>query len=266
MIFKNKRHCLTLLFIMLCTTLAAQVADVPYKHGESLTYIMNYKWGGIDTDLGEAVTSLTYSNGMFHSVITGKTYKFYDLIFKVRERFESKFYEYPIRPYYFYRDTYEGKYTMKNTFYFNEKDYKIKAKIERNGSAPRDTILSGSEHTYDLVALFYKVRNIDFNKIPINVQQPISFAIDDNVYNFYYIYRGKEIRKIQGIGTFNTLKFTVKLIAGSVFTGKEEMTIWVTDDGNKIPLLFESPILVGRVAGRLSKWSNLRYPLTSKIK
>ena len=51
-----------------------QKADVPYVHGESLTYVVNYKWGALDTDVGEAVTNLEYNDGMFHSVITGYTY------------------------------------------------------------------------------------------------------------------------------------------------------------------------------------------------
>lgn len=261
-----KRYILFLGMFLLCGILSAQSSNVPYKAGESLTYVMNYKWGSVDTDVGEAVTSLAYENGMFHSVIKGKTYKFYDFFFRVREHFESKFAEYPVRPSYFYRDSQEGKYRMRNTFYFNDSDYKVKARIQRYENPAKDTVLTGSAHTFDLVSLFYRVRNINFNEIPVGVEQPISFAIDDDVYNFYYIYKGKEEKKIQGIGTFRTLKFSVRLVAGSVFTGKEEMTIWVTDDQNKVPLLFESPVLVGKVSGRLSKWSNLKYPLTSKVK
>ena len=98
------------------------------------------------------------------------------------------------------------------------------------------------------------------------MKQPISFVIDDDVYNFYFILLGKEVKKIKGLGTFNTLKFAVKLVAGTVFTGKDDMFIWVTDDENKVPLLFESPIIVGRVQGRLTGYSNLKSPLTSKIK
>ena len=56
------------------------------------------------------------------------------------------------------------------------------------------------------------------------------------------------------------------VVTGDVFSGKDELTIYVTNDDNKIPLLFESPILVGKVYGRLTTFSNLRYPLTSKIK
>ncbi len=243
----------------------AQKVDLPYVDGESLTYVVTYKWAAINTDVGEAVTNLSYSDGMFHSVITGKTYKFYDIIFKVREHFESKFYENPIRPHYFYRNTLEGKYRIKNTFHFDNDTNLIRATIQKYDRPPVDSLLTGSGSTMDIPSLFYKVRTIDFDSIPIGEQQPISFAIDDDVYNFYYIYKGKEVKKVKGLGTFNTLKFAVRLVAGSVFTGKDDMTVWVTDDQNKVPVLFESPILVGKVQGRLISFKNLKTPLTSKI-
>lgn len=246
----------------------AQSVNLPYVHGESLTYVIKYEWGAVDTEVGEAVTNLSYSDGMFHSVITGKTYRFYDLIFKVREHFESKFYADPIKPHWFYRNTQEGKYRIKNTFTFNNDGEKqtINAVIQKYDRAPKDTLLQGTGSTFDIPSLFYKVRCIDFDSVEVGVRNPISFAIDDDVYNFHFTYMGKEVKKIKGLGTFNTLKFAVKLVAGSVFTGKDDMYIWVTDDMNKVPLLFESPILVGKVQGRLAAFSNLKGPMTSKIK
>ena len=109
-------------------------------------------------------------------------------------------------------------------------------------------------------------RTFDGFGIQYNHESQIEFAIDDDVYNFHYVFVVKEEKKIKGLGTFNTLKFHVRLVAGSVFTGKDEMTIWVTDDENKVTLLFESPIIVGKVQGRLTEYSNLKGPLTSKIK
>lgn len=258
--------------ILFCTApsaLVAQRADLPYIPGESLTYVVNYKWGAINTDVGEAVTSLSYidSLGLFHSVITGKTYKFYDIIFKVREHFESKFYdEDPIRPHYFYRKTQEGRYRIQNTFHFDRDTNLIRATVQKYDRVPVDTLLTGTGNTLDIPALFYRVRTMDVDSVAEGVKYPISFAIDDDVYNFYFILVGKEEKKVRGLGTFNTLKFAVKLVAGSVFTGEDDMFIWVTDDENKVPLLFESPIIVGRVQGRLVEYSNLKGPLTSKIK
>ena len=243
-----------------------QRGDLPYVHGESLTYVINYKWGAINTDVGEAVTGLEYDDGMFHSIITGKTYKFYDIIFRVREFFESKFYEDPIRPHYFYRNTQEGKYRIKNTMHFNNLTNEIESTIQKYDRPPVDSLLKGNGNTYDIPSLFYKVRCVDFDSVAIGVKQPISFVIDDDVYNFWYIFLGKEVKKIRGLGTFNTMKFAVRLVAGSVFTGKDDMFIWVTDDENKVPLLFESPIIVGKVRGRLKEFKNLKGELKSKIK
>ena len=62
------------------------------------------------------------------------------------------------------------------------------------------------------------------------------------------------------------MKFAVKVVAGNVFDGREDMNIWITDDQNKFPVFFESPILVGRVQGRMSSVTGNKYPLTSKIK
>ena len=43
-----------------------------------------------------------------------------------------------------------------------------------------------------------------------------------------------------GLGVFRTLKFAAKVVAGEVFTGEQEMIIWVSDDMNRVPLLFDS--------------------------
>ena len=241
-----------------------------YDHGENLVYIINYRWGLVNTDVGEAVVNLykkRHSTGeeYFHSIINGYTYKFYDVFFKVRDLFESKFSISNGRPFYFHRDIHEGKYRMKNFFHF-QPDYSIKARVERKTDPIIDTLLPGRECTFDLVSLFYFSRNIDFTNIPAGVEQPISFAIDNEIFELYYRLIGPEIKRIPGMGQFRTLKFAARVVAGEVFSGKEELTIWVTDDRNRVPLMFETPIKVGSVVGRLSSFKNLKHPLTSKIR
>lgn len=241
-----------------------------FDSGERVTYIINYTWGMVKTDVGEAKVSLTRKmddtyGDHFHAVITGTTYKFYDVFFKVRDLFESKFSPENGRPYYFHRDISEGKYKIKNTFHFNP-NYTINARVERKNSQIKDTLLKGRECTFDLVSLFYFARNIDFSNIPAGVEQPISFAVDDEIFEMYYRFIGKEVKRIPGLGQFNTLKFAARVVAGEVFSGKEELIIWVTDDRNKVPLMFETPIIVGKVTGRITSVENLKFPMSSKIR
>ncbi len=245
---------------------AQEVDNLPFKSGEKLTFILNYTWGGVVTDVGTATCELKYADGVYHPVLIGKTYKFYDFFFKVRERFESKFDASTLRPVYFFRSAQEGKYRIKNSLTFNDSDYTITSRTQKYDRTPVDTLLKATENTYDLISLFFKSRTMDVSKLPVEEKVPLDFAIDKEVYNLYFIYKGRENKKIPGMGTFKTLKFAAKVVAGNIFDGKEDMLIWVSDDKNMIPLFFESPILIGRMQGRISKIENNKYPLSSKIK
>lgn len=43
------------------------------------------------------------------------------------------------------------------------------------------------------------------------------------------------------------------------------MSIWVTDDGNRIPVRVETPLTVVSVKMDLMQYRNLRHPLTSLV-
>jgi hypothetical protein len=235
-----------------------------------VVYVINYTWGVIKTDVGEAVVSLkrltdNVYGDYFHSIITGYSYKFYEMFFKVKDLFESKFNTTNGRPFYFHRDISEGRYRMKNWHTFNP-DYSINARVKRLEQPIKDTLLKGRECTFDLVSLFYFSRNMDFSRILPGVEQPISFAIDDEIFDLYYRYIGPEVKRVPGMGQFRTLKFAARVVVGEVFSGKEELVIWVSDDKNRIPLMFETPIIVGKVTGRISSYKNLKHNLSSKIR
>ncbi|MBR4801924.1 MAG: DUF3108 domain-containing protein [Bacteroidales bacterium] len=256
---------LTFLLSLFSAVYAQENNDYPFKSGERMNFVLNYTWGGVITDVGDATCTLTYNEGKYHVLVTGKTFRFFDMFFKVRERFETRFSESTLRPTRFYREAAEGKYRMKNTLTFN-KNYSVSSRTQKYDRPPYDTLLKGTANTMDMLTLLFKSRTLDFENAPVGKKYPLEFAIDKEVYNIYFIFQGRENKKIPGNGTYKTLKFAVKVVAGNVFDGKEDMNIWVTDDQNKIPVFFESPILVGRVQGRLIAVSGNKYPLTSKIK
>jgi hypothetical protein len=43
------------------------------------------------------------------------------------------------------------------------------------------------------------------------------------------------------------------------------MTLWITDDENKLPILVKSAVIVGSVKMELIKYSNLRNPIEAKL-
>ena len=244
---------------------------VAYQAGEKMSFTMHYNWGMIDSDVGSATVSLdtVRLNGQntFLCSVNGRTTRLYDLFFKVREDFKSWFTVDGLRPLKFTRDTFEGKYVAKNTYIYDwdAAEPHIMADVFSSSSGQRYPELPLTPCTFDLPALFFFARNIDMDKVEPEKRYPMTFAIDDDIYNVYFIFYGPETIKVKGLGTVKTIRFAAKLLAGEVFTGEEDMMIWISDDENRVPVYFEAPILVGTASGRMTGYSGLKYPFSALI-
>ncbi|MBR4805067.1 MAG: DUF3108 domain-containing protein [Bacteroidales bacterium] len=255
-----------LLLFSLGAIKAQENNNYPFQNGERVDFVISYAWGGVITDVASMNLKTLYENGEYKVTMTAGTYRFFDLFFKVRESLETKFSEETLRPSFFHREALEGKYRMKNTLTFNPSDFTIKSRTQKYDRVPYDTLLRGTEKTKDLLTLFYYYRTVDFTNAPVGEKVPMEFVVDKEIYSLYFIFKGREKKHIPGVGTFNTMKFMVKVVLGNVFDGKEDMTLWVSDDKNKVPLYFEAQLKFGKVQGHATKLSGTKYPLSSKIK
>jgi hypothetical protein len=248
----------------LCRATVDEV-DLAFNNREVLTYAASYSWGPIFLDVGEVSLKLNkedVSPAEFHMTAEAKTYKFYDKFFKVRDFYEAKFTVPNMRSTYFHRNINEGDYSIKNTYHFDWTNNKIDAVIEKNQREPRKFELKLEDCTLDVITYFYYLRNLDFSGAYPDKVYTLSIVLDDDIYSIKCRFLGKEPKKIKALKTkVNCLKFAVEVIAGSVFKGDEKIILWVSDDKNHVPLELESPIIVGKVKGRLLSHDNLKYPL-----
>ena len=244
--------------------------SLAYQAGEKLVFTMHYRWGSIDSDVGWAnvVLDTTRLNGTktFHTMVFGRTTRLFDIFFKVRENFQSWFTYDGLQPLRFTRDTHEGKYVARNTYTYRRgvmaQDH-IAAEVYTSSKGDQSLELPLDKCTFDLPALFYFARNMDFDKVVPEVKYPMTFAIDEDIYNVYFILRGRETINVKGLGTVRAIKFSAKLLSGNVFTGDADLDVWISDDENRIPVLFEAPILVGVASGRLKSAEGLKHPFSS---
>ena len=250
---------------------AVREADLAFRSGEKMSFVLHYRWGAINSDVGHANVSLdavTY-NGQeaFLCSAYGRTTKLFDLFFKVREDFRSWFTRDGLRPLNFTRNTYEGGYEARNTYVYDwsAADPHIIADVYSSSSGQRYPYIPLTPCTFDLPSLFFFARNMDFDVVEPGRKYPMTFAIDDDVYNVYFILYGPETIKVKGLGTIRTIKFAAKLLEGEVFKGEEDMMIWVTDDENRLPVYFEAPLLVGTATGRMTGYEGLKHPFTALL-
>lgn len=243
-----------------------------FQAGEKLDFVLHYKWGAINSDVGYGTVELDSlrfnGHDAFLCSVYGKTTKFFDLFFKVREDFKSWFTRDGLVPLKFTRDTYEGGYEARNTYVYDRSSAEphISADLYTSRRGQRSMQLPLTPCTFDLPSLFFFARNMDFDAVVPGKRYPMTFAIDDDVFNVYFILYGRETIKVKGFGTVRTIKFAAKLLEGEVFKGEEDMLIWVTDDENRVPVYFEAPLLVGKATGRIIGFEGLKHPFTSLIK
>jgi hypothetical protein len=167
----------------------------------------------------------------------------------------------PVR---FERKVSEGGSFAHDIILFDKRAKKIYTTVENSKQKKTRDTISFPECTYDVLSMIYYARNINFSKYKIGDKIPLSIVIENKVYNLFIRYQGKEKIEHKNGDIYNTIKFSVMLVAGTIFSGGEEMTVWATDDQNHIPILIEAKILVGSIKVYLDEYSGLRWRMTSK--
>ncbi|HRO42038.1 MAG TPA: DUF3108 domain-containing protein [Flavipsychrobacter sp.] len=234
--------------------------NISFQEGEKLAFKVYYNMGRIWVGAGEAVftTRLATLNGrkVYHVVGDGKTYKSYDWIYKVRDKYESYIDVETMLPLKFVRNVNEGGFQIYNSVQFDQNSHRA---VSTNG------VFNVPKCIQDVLSSIYYARNIDYNKYQPGAKIPFTMFLDDNVYQLYIRYLGKE-RITTRYGTFNAIKIRPLLIEGTIFKGGEKMTVWVSDDNNHVPVRVDSPILVGSIKVDLIGHEKLRHAFTSFLK
>ncbi len=111
-----------------------------------------------------------------------------------------------------------------------------------------------------MVSTYYYLRNsIDVENLKIGDEASVNMFFDEENYGFKLKYLGEELINTQ-FGKVNTLKFRPYVMAGRVFKEEESLTLWVSNDKNKIPLRIKADLAVGSLRADLEAFKGLKYP------
>lgn len=243
--------------------------NINFKSGERITYRAVYNWGFIWVNAGDVeftVNDTSYlGEPALHLKSTGWSLQKYDWLFKVRDRFESIVHPKTIQPYWFERDTHEGKYDAFNRYVFNYSESILDIISQTSDRPFKKEILPLKPCTFDVLSAIYYCRNIDFSRYSKGDKIPLTMAIDNEIFDLHLRYMGKERLQTRSGEIFNTIRFKAMLVEGTIFKGGEDLDVWVTDDKNRVPILIEAKILVGSVKAVLTGMEGLLYPVESKV-
>jgi len=259
LLLPDKVNAILFIFIVSCGVNAQEKPLVyPFRVGEVVRYNAYYNWQFVWLNAGKAEFYVTDTifNGIpaYHFKSLGSSHSSYDWFFKVRERFESIARMTDLAPFWFIRDSYEGGYRAFNRYQFSYANSKLVIDSYTSNRPYKQNTFTIDKPIFDVLTAIYYCRTIDFKKLNKGDLIPLTMAVDDGVYNLYIRYQGTENIQHRNGNSYDTYKFSVKLVEGTIFKGGEDMNVWVSRDNRKVPILVEAKILIGSVKAYLIEY------------
>jgi len=79
------------------------------------------------------------------------------------------------------------------------------------------------------------------------------------VTRFKLEYLGREVLRTK-FGKVSCLKFRPYVQSDRVFKEQEALTLWVSDDENRIPIRIKADLVVGSLRADLNQYAKLKHP------
>lgn len=228
----------------------------PFKSGEWLKFRIHYGFLNASYATLHLTTDTIQGVPVYHVVGKGRTTGFASIFFKVDDTYESYFGVENGLPYRFVRKIDEGGYTKDIEINF---DYAQQQAVLHDKKVDRTTNFDLETNLQDLVSAFYFLRKnyeVSDLKLGENIELDLLYD-DDGIFKFRLKYLGKEVIKTK-YGKVECLKFRPYVQSGRVFKEKESLSLWVSNDKNKIPIRIEADLAVGSIKADLDGYNALR--------
>lgn len=215
---------------------------VPFGPGEKLVFSVQY---GLVT-AGEAtleVRNLAAIAGRpcYRIVSDARTNDFFSKFFSVRDRYESCMDTTSLYSLHYEKHLREGKFKRDDAVDFDQSAHRAIYKDKTVPIPPR---------TQDVLSALYYVRTL-----PLHVGQSVSIANHTDGKNYPLIVKvlRKEHVKVDA-GEFDCIVVEPILRGPGVFTQQGRLTVWLTDDRRRMPVLMKSKVVIGHVAAVLKSY------------
>jgi hypothetical protein len=248
-----KRHPFLFLILLAGTAalaagaLSARAASppkyLPFGPGEELRFAVKY--GVVRAgDAGLAVEALETVDGepALRLVSTARSSRFFSTFFEVKDRVESLWSVSRRLPIRFEKHIREGGYRRETVLRF---DHATNTVVD--GKGKQNEILPGSQ---DVLSAFYFVRTQalepgDTLRVP-NHSDGKNYPLDVEVI--------RRERVQVSAGTFSCIVVEPLLKTAGLFKQEGRLTIWLTDDSRKMPVLMKSKVAVGSIVAELESF------------
>jgi hypothetical protein len=246
---------LIILFFLQGSTSIAQNVEKIFQGGEEVKYRIHY---GL-LNAGYATLSVSETEKEYHFVGKGRTVGVASLFFKVKDQYESYVDKATLAPNHFVRKVSEGGYKINRDVYFDHVKDIAKVEDHKHNTTKEYPI----EDIQDLMSAFYKLRSTRLDTMSIGSSVRLDLFLDAEVFPFKLVLLGKDIINSK-FGKIPCYKFRPYVQSGRIFKEEESLTIWISEDKNKIPVRLKVALAVGSLKMDLISYKGLAHSFTEK--
>lgn len=193
----------------------------------------------------------------YHIVCKAESAGAFDLVYRIRDTYESFCDEDALVSWRFNRDIQEGKYFSYREIHFDQLNQKAYYHKKNKEVVPYDV----PANVQDVISTFYYARAVyPHDELEKGDFVTLTNFIDETLFELKAQVMGRESIKIDG-KKYNTLRLNVMIEEAGLLTDGSKITLWVSDDKNLIPIRFKSRLMIGALKADIVDYKNLKHPL-----
>lgn len=234
-----------------------QKVNDAFQDGEWFRFRMRYGFLNASYAIATVRETTFKDQAVYHVAATGKTTGFARWFFKVDDYFDSYFEKDIVRPIRFVRNISEGNYKRHVEIDF---DHNNQSGIMHDLLRKTKTEIDFAPNLQDLVSTFYFLRNhFDLEGIQVGETASLHMIYDKKPFAFQFRFLGYENVKTK-FGVVPCVKFRPYVEEGRIFKKESGLSLWVSNDNNRIPIKVVAELSVGSLDVDLVDFKGLKHP------
>lgn len=219
------------------------VENIAFGVGERLQFDIGYGFINAGSAIMEVVDLVEFNERPAYQIVTtARSNKFFSSFYPVRDRVESIIDAVGLFSWRFDKELREGKYRAHRQYEFDQVGHKVVYK--------GDTI-TVKPYVQDALSILYYIRT---QPLEVGIPIYIDNFTDGKNYPLEVTIHRKEHIKTKA-GEFDCIVVEPLLKSAGVFKHEGRLTVWLTDDRLRLPVMMKSKVVVGSITAELTDYS-----------
>jgi hypothetical protein len=239
----------------------------PVNTGETIEYKVNFGFftvGKAEIRTSPRIHTLK-GRPCYKIEVQGKTSGAVDWVARIDDTWGAYVDTLAFLPYMSFRNIKENNYRKNEVTRFDHQKLQAELKVlnQKTGAYKDPKIINTDQPARDIVSGYAYLRTLDYSKRKPGDTISLYGLFEDEDYHFKVLYEGKETLKTK-LGKIKAIKLVPVMPSNKLFSGENAISIWLSDDANKIPLKVEANMLIGSAGCEITGYNSLKKELVAQ--